>query len=965
MPRSLVTLFALLCLAATATAATLHVSADGSGEYATIQAALNAAADGDVIELGPGTYAGWGNYNLEFYDDVTLRGTGDPALTVLDARPGRAFNLAEETGGTVENLTVRFGSGTDGGAVYTGWGTYTFRDCRFLDNATAGVGGVWMGDQSGVITFQGCLFARNSADDTGGVLAATDSVDLTVRGCTFVQNDAPQGSCIDAVTDASVTVTESILAWNRGGAATRTYYASLALGCTNIFGNPGGDFPTGYTNLGDNITADPRLRDPWATVPDVDLAVSSPCLEDMNCGTMGCGAELDEDGCTYRLDADGTGMLPTIQAAVDLAVHTDDVILLADGVYTGDGNHDIATNYRSFTLRSVSYDPTACRLDAAGAGRHLSITGHDAHVRLRGLGFHNGMRPDGFSGGSVLIRPGSIGDPQHVVEISDCIFRHNTSGAVGGAIDMQMGTLIMDDTVLELNTAGWSAGAIHTLETLVQANACRLESNVSLGDPIAGWRLQSPVEGSFFTEVDMGNHAGQGLTVLGLDHAMTFTSCTFWDNESTGAGAGIQFSLTEGGDPILEDCEFHGNLSGSWGGGVYSNGQLATVNCRFINNRALLGGGMYVASSAVMTGSTYSGNTATDPEIGSGGGASIHSGLVSDCVFVNNTALRGGGLQCVNLIIPLSGCTFQDNTAAEEGGGLMAWGNVTGCDFLGNQAHVGGGAFLLSGDVELSTFRDNTAVADGAALLLQEGYRLSRSTLTGNALSAAYLGGQVAAGRLLSQDDEVPPILEQCVIAYGSHCSVMEWQYIDDYEHSITPSPHAPAPAQTSLFWSNDQGVSSMSELTVAASCILTSPPGFCDLAAGDLTLVSASPALPANNASGVLMGRYGQGCDHIVAVDQDVTPAFTALLGNHPNPFNPSTTVDFSLSHDGHAVVEVLNLKGERVAVLMDAALTAGEHEARWDGRDATGREAPSGVYLARLTADGAVRVQRMAMIR
>ncbi|MBE0566573.1 MAG: T9SS type A sorting domain-containing protein [Krumholzibacteria bacterium] len=88
-------------------------------------------------------------------------------------------------------------------------------------------------------------------------------------------------------------------------------------------------------------------------------------------------------------------------------------------------------------------------------------------------------------------------------------------------------------------------------------------------------------------------------------------------------------------------------------------------------------------------------------------------------------------------------------------------------------------------------------------------------------------------------------------------------------------------------------------------------------------------------------------------------------LAQNAPNPFNPSTTVRFELARAGRAELAVFDLAGRRVATLVDAELGAGEHAARWDGRDTRGRGVASGVYLCRLVAGEAVATRRMVLLR
>jgi len=94
MTRRLLAVVLLLTASWTAQAETYLVLPDGSGDFPTIQAAVNAAVDGDVIELADGTFTGDGNLDLEFQGKtITVRSaSGDPTSVVcgkfLDMRMG-------------------------------------------------------------------------------------------------------------------------------------------------------------------------------------------------------------------------------------------------------------------------------------------------------------------------------------------------------------------------------------------------------------------------------------------------------------------------------------------------------------------------------------------------------------------------------------------------------------------------------------------------------------------------------------------------------------------------------------------------------------------------------------------------------------------------------------------------------------------------------------------------------------
>jgi flagellar hook assembly protein FlgD len=83
------------------------------------------------------------------------------------------------------------------------------------------------------------------------------------------------------------------------------------------------------------------------------------------------------------------------------------------------------------------------------------------------------------------------------------------------------------------------------------------------------------------------------------------------------------------------------------------------------------------------------------------------------------------------------------------------------------------------------------------------------------------------------------------------------------------------------------------------------------------------------------------------------------------PNPFNPRTTIRFDLPAAGTVRLAIYDVAGRLVKVLVEGEIPAGSHEAVWDGRDTSGRSAPSGSYLARLVAGGRVEGVRLSLVR
>lgn len=93
--------------------------------------------------------------------------------------------------------------------------------------------------------------------------------------------------------------------------------------------------------------------------------------------------------------------------------------------------------------------------------------------------------------------------------------------------------------------------------------------------------------------------------------------------------------------------------------------------------------------------------------------------------------------------------------------------------------------------------------------------------------------------------------------------------------------------------------------------------------------------------------------------------PASFALEQNYPNPFNPATTISFQVPREAEVELEVFNIIGQRVLVLIKDILEAGSYKMQWDGKFESGRTAPTGIYFYRLRAPGISLVRKMVLIK
>jgi len=105
---------------------------------------------------------------------------------------------------------------------------------------------------------------------------------------------------------------------------------------------------------------------------------------------------------------------------------------------------------------------------------------------------------------------------------------------------------------------------------------------------------------------------------------------------------------------------------------------------------------------------------------------------------------------------------------------------------------------------------------------------------------------------------------------------------------------------------------------------------------------------------------------DWTIGVDDPGVPGVAGLgLAAAPNPFNPRTHLRFALHRDGAVRVEVFDLAGRLVRVLLDEVRPAGAVDLVWDGQDDAGRAAASGLYFARVTAGGETASLKMTLVR
>ncbi len=93
--------------------------------------------------------------------------------------------------------------------------------------------------------------------------------------------------------------------------------------------------------------------------------------------------------------------------------------------------------------------------------------------------------------------------------------------------------------------------------------------------------------------------------------------------------------------------------------------------------------------------------------------------------------------------------------------------------------------------------------------------------------------------------------------------------------------------------------------------------------------------------------------------------PQADALGGNFPNPFNPSTSIPFTLARQGMVRLEIYGVDGRLTRTLVEGRRPAGRHSIEWDGKNSEGQNAPSGLFFYRLETGEFKRTRKMVLLR
>jgi hypothetical protein len=398
------------------------------------------------------------------------------------------------------------------------------------------------------------------------------------------------------------------------------------------------------------------------------------------------------------------------------------------------------------------------------------------------------------------------------------------------------------------------------------------------------------------------------------------------------------------------------------------------------------------------------------------GGLRISSGDSSSlryCTVTGVFATDAGGVAVSDgATILLINCVLADNSTDQSGGGIALFDSVAAhiesCSIRNNSSGWGGGGIYAYPGVQLRVYAteivENTSDGSGSgAALFVADERLpewspkgphpsvifDQCTITRNVATGEWnpTGGTVYI--VMNADPQV--MILNCTITDNTgpkagikvHLSIL-------HRVSKTLSDSLHLLINNSIVWGNDSpynvwtgsntlryrieysNIEGGSLFEYAGTGIIDTDPLFADAENDDYRLLEDSPCIDSGDPTltdpddsrsdmGATVGPY----EHPVAVQETSRPVAFRLHPATPNPFNPSTTIRYTLPESGNATLSIWSVDGRRVRTLVDGHVTAGTHSVAWDGMDATGRAAASGVYVVRLTTRTRTVVQAVTLVR
>ena len=379
------------------------------------------------------------------------------------------------------------------------------------------------------------------------------------------------------------------------------------------------------------------------------------------------------------------------------------------------------------------------------------------------------------------------------------------------------------------------------------------------------------------------------------------------------------------------------------------------------------------AANLEIKGITFSGGQS---QIGGGIYVENSSPKLTGIIVENNTAEVGGGIYFNNADVELDHVIIRNN-GSNFGGGLYATGSIirlANVSIDSNIAYWGAGLYSENSSVEIETtnLRFNHAYIEGGGIY-QNGnsVTISETAITSN--EGLDFGGALVCYMGIMD-------IDRCTIAgnnanYGSAFNLREavvslsnsivWENGENTVYSSSGSQASMVDIGYTNFYGGENYLSSSPSIILEwGEGNLNIDPLFCNSDDNDFALQQGSACLSASDTFESI-GAFSGDCGQQLMIDHEVLPVGFKLYQNHPNPFNPVTSIHYKVNDPGLVKISVFSISGSWVIDLVHARHIKGQYSTTWSGKDHLGNQVSSGVYIYRSSLNNKVKSRKMILAK
>ena len=463
----------------------------------------------------------------------------------------------------------------------------------------------------------------------------------------------------------------------------------------------------------------------------------------------------------------------------------------------------------------------------------------------------------------------------------------------------------------------------------------------------------------------------EGLDIASYSDTVLVANGIYCENIIWPATNGIKLIGSGEENCIIDGSQLHSVIRFEEDlGGIIDTTTIVT-NFTIQNGQSGYGGGVHCShSSPSLENITINSNSVS--LVGGGIYCWYSNPNLENVTIMDNTALRGGGFSCWGSNPNLENVTIANNSATDNGGGIQCYANsnldLENVSIIGNSAeNNGAGIFCDSSNLNLSNviITENTADNRGGGIY----YHSSNSILT-NALIAGNSAITFGGGIYVSSGQDLT-IINVTIVDNSAFYGGGIYSTLYAYPSLVNSIVFYNLPQE--IYLNNDSLTVSYSDIDGGwtGESNINTDPLFVDPENGDYHLTESSPCIDAGNPNfpfdpdgtiadiGAFYYDQGTGIEENFEL-QNLRNSLT----NYPNPFNPTTTIEFSIQNNSQIELSVFNIKGQKVKTLINNDVIKGSHSISWNGDDKLGKSVSSGIYYYKLKINGKIEAVKKCLL-